>query len=84
MDDRQGISALVNCLRVPTTQMRVSSAVLLPSLSGRADLLGLSQEVLLDMLFDIFRIKTPPWYLAFLDGKRLTRTSASQLAIASS
>lgn len=27
------------------------------------------------MFFDIFRIRTPSWYLAFLDGKRLTRES---------
>jgi len=51
---KQGILSLVNCLRVPTVQMR---------------------EVLLDMFFDVFRIQTPSWYLAFLDGKRLTRKS---------
>ncbi|CED82219.1 ste16 protein [Phaffia rhodozyma] len=33
------------------------------------------REVLLDMFFDIFRIKTPFWYHAFLDDRRLTMYS---------
>lgn len=30
------------------------------------------QEVLIDMLFALFRINTPQWYQAFLGGKRLS------------
>jgi hypothetical protein len=28
------------------------------------------------MLFEVFRLKTPPWYTVFLDGKRLTSESS--------
>ncbi|CAJ0754406.1 3948_t:CDS:10 [Entrophospora sp. SA101] len=31
-----------------------------------------TREIMLDMFFDIFRIKTPSWYNNFLTGKRIT------------
>lgn len=74
MDGRQGITSLVNSLRIPTIQMRVRRWLSLrggPRLMKKVRLC-FAQEVLLDLFFEIFRIKTPSWYLAFLDGKRLT------------
>ena len=31
-----------------------------------------SQEIILDMFFELFNIKPPEWHQAFLDGRRLT------------
>lgn len=30
------------------------------------------QEVILDMFFNLLKIKTPEWYKSFISGRRLT------------
>ena len=31
-----------------------------------------SQEIILDMFFELLNIKTPEWFKTFIDGRRLT------------
>lgn len=37
--------------------------------------MSLPQEIILDMFFELLNIKTPAWYKAFINGRRLTGMS---------
>jgi hypothetical protein len=81
-----GVHSLIESLRIPSMSTRVRTALInlaLAHLSG-----GLTpvmmlhprpQECLLDMFFEIFRIKLPSWYHAFLDDRRLTGAAAPSM-----
>jgi large subunit ribosomal protein L17e len=69
MDDMRAVRSLVDTLRIPSLDSRVSvSALRLRFVCSRLDL----QEVILDTFFEVLNIKTPEWYNTFLEGRRLT------------
>lgn len=69
----RGIAALVEAMKIPVIEMRVSGqSIMAKLLRYRTDVDCVIQEVLIDMLFALFRINTPQWYQAFLGGKRLS------------
>ena len=39
----------------------------------------LTQELILDMFFDLLNIKPPEWHKTFIEGRRLTSTYYSPL-----
>lgn len=64
----RAIRSLVASLQFPQSQTRVSwsiKAIYIISLTWK-------QDIILELLFDILRIKPPSWSSSFLAGRRLT------------
>jgi rapamycin-insensitive companion of mTOR len=71
MDDLRAIRALVDTLRIPSLETRVREFAYQPS-EQRSLLCFAWKEIILDMFFNLLKIKTPEWYQSFISGRRLT------------
>lgn len=70
LNDKLALRALVDGLRIPSLQTRVSRISFRKTLTNL--ILSTLQEIILDMFFDLLNIKPPDWHKAFIDGRRLT------------
>jgi rapamycin-insensitive companion of mTOR len=73
MDDMLAIRSIIDTLRIPSMDTRVSFILYRFSL-----FLTLGQEIILDMFFELLNIKTPDWFKTFIDGRRLTSKQLSR------
>lgn len=67
MDEMRAIRSLVDTLRIPSLETRVR-CMFFPGNSA----IHITQEIILNMFFEILNIKTPEWYQTFIAGRRLT------------
>ena len=69
MFEMRALRSLVDSLRIPSSGVRVCEIPGGPIVLNHAyD----TKDIILELLFDIFRIKSPSWSSSFLAGRRLT------------
>ncbi|KAH0542832.1 hypothetical protein FGG08_002786 [Glutinoglossum americanum] len=69
MYEFRALKSLVSAMYFPDSQIRASLPLGLPK---GGQLLIMKQDMILELLFDVLRIKSPSWSASFLAGRRLT------------
>jgi len=68
----RAIRSVIDTLRIPSLETRVRYYLPRQSLG-----LIFSQEIILDLFFELLSIKTSDWYHTFISGRRLTSMSSA-------
>ena len=74
MDDMLAIRTLINTLRIPSLETRVRHC----HATSEQVLKVITQEVVLEMFFNLLKITEPEWHQTFIDGRRLTSMLAER------